>query len=158
MNRSQANSVFSPNVIPLPTTSTRLMVFEPCHAWREPIKKRLEDLVRNLDQGWDGYRGQPVSLENAMFALSMLEAVCGYNAAAPQIVPGPSGDLQIEWHTLRGDIELHVFGPNRVHAWRHLVGGDEDGESHNLTIDFGTVATWVREMTEPDLAVTTAAA
>ena len=158
MNRSQANSAFSQNVIPLPTTSTRVMVFEPSHVWREPVMMQLKELVQDLKQGWDGYIGLPVSLENATFALRMLEAVCGTKASTPQVVPGSSGDLQIEWHTLKGDIELHVISPNRVRAWRQWVGGDEDGESLDLTIDFGTVATWVREMTEPDLAVAAAAA
>jgi hypothetical protein len=99
-----------------------------------------------------------VSLENAAFALRMLEAVCGPDATPPQIVPGPSGDLQIEWHPMTGDIELHVLAPNRVHAWRQLVGGGEDGESLDLTIDFGIVANWVRQMTGPALAAATAAA
>ncbi len=123
MNRSQANSVFSANVVSIPTASARLVVFEPNHDWRTAVMKRLEQLVR-LDLGWDGYSGQPVSLENAAFALRVLEAVCGPDASPPQLVPGSSGDLQIEWHTLKGDIELHVIAPNRVHAWRLAVGGD----------------------------------
>lgn len=157
MNRSQANSVFSSNVVSIPTGSARLVMFEPNHNWRDAVMKRLEQLVR-LEQGWDGYRGEPVSLENAAFALRMLEAVCGPNATPPQLVPGPSGDLQIEWHSLKGDIELHVLAPNRVHAWRQLVGRNEDGESLDLTIDFRSVAGWVRDITEPDFAVATAAA
>jgi len=157
MNRSQANSVFSSNVVPIPTASARLMVCEPNHDWRYAVINRLEQLVQ-LDRGWDGYNGQPVSFENAAFALRMLEAVCSPDADPPQLVPGSSGDLQIEWHTFKGDIELHVLAPNRVHAWRQLVGGDEDGDSLDLTIDFGSVAIWVRETTEPNLAAAPAAA
>lgn len=157
MNLSQANAVFSSNVIPIPIASVRQVVFEPNHGWREVVMKRLEELLR-LDRGWDGYRGEPLSLENAAFALRMLEAVCGPDVSPPQLVPGPSGDVQIEWHTLKGDIELHVLAPNRVHAWRQLVGCDEDGESLDLTVDFGSVAAWVRAMTEPDLAIAPAAA
>ena len=106
MNRSQSNAVFSANVVAIPAASARLMVFEPCHGWREAVMNRLEELVR-LEFGWDGYRGVPVTLENATFALRMLEAVCGPNAEAPQIVPGASGDLQIEWHSLKGDNRAH---------------------------------------------------
>lgn len=157
MNRSQSNAVFSANVVAIPAASARLMVFEPCHGWREAVMNRLEELVR-LEFGWDGYRGVPVTLENATFALRMLEAVCGPNAEAPQIVPGASGDLQIEWHSLKGDIELHVRGPNSVHAWRHLVGKVEDGDNLELTNDFSAVAAWVKEQTEPNLAPATAAA
>jgi hypothetical protein len=157
MNRSQANSVFSSKVISLPTASARVVVFEPRPAWREAVMKRLGELVR-LEPGWDGYRGEPVSLENATFALRMLEAVCGPDSPIPQIVPGASGDLQIEWHALNADIELHVQAPNSVHAWRQLVGVSGEGDDLDLTNEFSTVAAWVREMTEPDLAVTTAAA
>ncbi len=157
MTRSQANSVFSSNVVPIPTASARLVVFEPNHDWRPAVMKRLEQLVR-LDCGWDGYSGQPASLENATFALRMLEAVCGPDASPPQLVPGSSGDLQIEWHTFTGDIELHVLAPNRVHAWRQMAGAEDDGESLDLTNDFRSVAIWVREMTEPDLAAAPAAA
>ena len=157
MNRSQSNTAFSSKVVAIPTASAQLMVFEPCHVWREAVMKRLEELVR-LELGWDGYRGVPVTLENATFALRMLEAVCGPNAAAPQIVPGSSGDLQIEWHSLNGDIELHVSGPNSVHAWRQLVGRDGDGDNLELTNNFSAVAAWVKEQTEPNLAPATAAA
>ncbi len=157
MSRSQATSVFSAKVVHLPIASARLVVFEPSHDWRESVMKRLTELVR-LEHGWDGYVGEPVTLENAAFALRMLEAVCGPDAAAPQLVPGASGDLQIEWHTVKGDIELHVSAPNRVHAWRLLVGANGDGESIDLTINFGTVAAWVTDLTEPNLAVATAAA
>ena len=111
-----------------------------------------------LAPGWDGYRGQPVSLENADFTLRMLEAVCGPDTAAPQLVPGPAGDLQIEWHTLKGDIELHVREPGSVHAWCQVAGSQGDGQEQELTVDFSVVATWVKELTEPALAVTTATA
>ena len=72
MNRSQANSVFSTNVVPIPTASARLVVFEPTHDWRAPVIKRLEQLVK-LEPGWDGYGGQPVALENAAFASESLK-------------------------------------------------------------------------------------
>ncbi len=157
MNRGQSSAAFSSKVVAIPAASARLMVFEPCHDWREAVMKRLEELVR-LELGWDGYKGVPVTLENATFALRMLEAVCGPNATAPQIVPGSTGDLQIEWHSLIGDIELHVRGPNSVHAWRQLVGIDGDGDSLDLTNDFASVAEWVKDHTEPKLAPATAAA
>lgn len=158
MNRNQANSVFSSNVMRLPKTSTRIVVFEPSRAWRDVVMQRLTELVQELEHGWDGYEGGPVSLENAMFALRMLEAVCGPAAPPPQLVPGPSGDLQIEWHTLGGDIELHVLAPNRVQAWRQTAGSDENGQSLELTFDFGPVAGWVGELSEPNLAAAIAAA
>ena len=147
MNDSEPNSAVSSGAIESPAVSPRVPAFEPRQNWRNAVIERLTELVR-LKHGWDGYRGKPVSLENATFTLRMLETICGPNAATPQLVPGPSGDLQVEWHTMSGDIELHVLEPNRVDAWRQLVGGNDDGESLDLTEDFGAVAAWVIEMTE----------
>jgi hypothetical protein len=144
MNDSERTSAVSSSVIESPKVSPRIAVFGARHNWRNAVIERLTELAR-LEQGWDGYRGKPVSLENAAFALRMFEAICGPNAAKPQLVPGPSGDLQIEWHTMSGDIELHVLALNRVEAWRKLVGRDDDGASLGLTEEFGAVAAWVRE-------------
>jgi hypothetical protein len=154
---SVANSVFSDNVVPLPTASERLVVFELSYDWRNIVHDRLTELVR-LPHGWDGYRGEPVSLENALFAVKVLEAVCGPEADPPHIVPGVAGDLQIEWHNLKGDIELHVLAPNRVNAWHAEANGDVLGEARGLTIDFRIVADWVKKITEPDVAIGSAAA
>lgn len=129
----------------------RLTISEVEGQWQAPVKGRLEELVR-LQEGWDGYMGFPVSFGNAMFAFRMLESICRPDTAAPQIVPGPSGDLQMEWHTQYGDVELWVRGPNNVHAWRSLSGNQNDEEA-DLTNDFAIVAKWVREVTEPAIAL-----
>lgn len=125
--------------------------------WQGIVKDRLEQLIR-LDEGWDGYTGFPLSFDNAMFAFRMLESICRPETPAPQIVPGSSGDLQIEWHTQYGNVELWVRGPNNVHAWRD-TGEVEAGEEIDLTTDFSVVSRWVKEVThtEPVIAVTAAA-
>lgn len=120
-----------------------------------PVTKRLEDLIR-LERGWDGYAGSPVSFVNATFALSMLKSICDSQTPAPQIVPGSSGDLQVEWHTLRGDVELHVRTPNDVQAWRVTSSGVE--EELSLANDFSEVVVWLKELVEPLIAVKAAAA
>lgn len=156
-NSGQGTSAFSSNVVSIPNESARLIIQQPVHEWRKVVAARLECLMR-LPTGWDGYCGQPVTFLNANFALQLLDYVCGANVPAPQIVPGAEGDLQIEWHTLTGDIELHVLLPFRVHAWRAMVGGESDGEHRTLTNDFTVVAAWVKDVTETPLATTAAAA
>ncbi|NJL72938.1 MAG: hypothetical protein HC888_16005 [Candidatus Competibacteraceae bacterium] len=99
-----------------------------------------------------------MSLLNANFALKMLDVICGGNARSPQIVPGVGGDLQVEWHTVRGDIELHVVAPNHVDCWRRLIDADPEEIELTLTNEFSVVAAWVREITEQPRAVETAAA
>jgi hypothetical protein len=135
---------------------TRVPVTQSWNGWTEPVMERMQQLIR-LPMGWDGYRGQPVSLVNAIFALQVLNVICGPDTRVPQIVPGPEGDLQIEWHTLQGDLELHVKGPNDVHAWYCAIGGDPEGEERDLTVDYVVVAEWVREVAEPPFANAAAA-
>lgn len=134
--------------------SRRTIAQTPEELWL-PVTKRLEDLIR-LERGWDGYAGSPVSFVNATFALSMLKSICDSQTPAPQIVPGSSGDLQVEWHTLRGDVELHVRTPNDVQAWRVTSSGVEVELS--LANDFSEVVVWLNELVEPLIAVKAAAA
>lgn len=137
-------------------TRTRVPVTQASNGWTDTVMNRLQDLI-HLPMGWDGYRGQPVSFANANFALQMLNVICGPDTRAPQIVPGAEGDLQIEWHTLQGDLELHVKSPNDVHVWYCATGDDAEGEEQDLTVDFVVVAEWVSEIAEPPLANAVAA-
>jgi hypothetical protein len=129
---------------------------EPRHAWRDEVLLRLNELVR-LPHGWDGYSAELVTFANAQFALRLLEVIAPANVEAPQIVPGPSGDLQCEWHTLKGDLELHVQAPYQVHAWRISANATEGDELH-LSNDFAALVAWVRDVTETQRATNAAAA
>ncbi len=137
--------------------SPRITLSEKNNVWQEKTIKRLEELIR-LEIGWDGYQGIAVSLENVLFTLNMLEKICKWNTEAPQIVPGYSGDLQVEWHTLNGDLELHVEKPNKVNAWFWHVKDDSEGEELQLKNDFSKVAEWVKAITESPVAAESAAA
>lgn len=144
------------NVARLQCNRVRAVVYEPTSVWRDEVKARLDRLV-DLETGWDGYQGRPVTFQNAYFTMQMLESACYADALTPQIVPGSDGDLQVEWHTRGGDIELHVRAPNDVHAWRHRADAEDDEELY-LTNDFVSVADWIKELTESSLAADTAAA
>ena len=145
-----SDNAFDSNIVDIAPPLRRLVIRDAIQPWSEKVQLRLQELMR-LEHGWDGYYGIPVSFENAIFALHMLEAICGYQTPSPQIVPGTEGDLQIEWHTLKGDIELHVKRPNEVHAWCSWANSDHD-EELDLTNDFLAVAKWIREVTESSIA------
>lgn len=115
------------------------------------VVARLEELIR-LESGWDGYEGQPVGFGNAVFALRMFESISAVDTPAPAIVPGSSGDLQLEWHLPAGEIELHVRAPNVVHAWRFLAGAHPFEQELTLSTDFSEVAKWLHDLTEAPLA------
>ena len=148
-----SNSAFSGEVIRMPREPTRALAYQylPTKPWRNDVMNRLQQLVA-LPRGWDGYRAEPVSLENAVFTLGILDAVCGPDVPVPQIVPGSHGDLQVEWHLHRGDIELHVRSPLHVRAWRQPAISPIAEEELELDLDFSAVAGWVAALMEPDLA------
>jgi hypothetical protein len=157
MRTTSANSAFSGSLVNFPLANARLPVIEVERSWRSEVMKRLEEL-RKLEFGWDGYQAQPVALANIIFALNMLESTCRNEVPAPQIVPGVNGDLQIEWHTLNGDLELHVIAPNRVRGW-HCIAGPAPSECEiELSFEFSAVAAWVKEITEQPRALNVAAA
>ncbi|WP_310609097.1 hypothetical protein [Limnohabitans sp.] len=134
---------------------TRLTLTENESDWFLPTIKRLEDLLR-LERGWDGYDGVPASLMNVYFTIQMLERACWKETPTPQIVPLADGSLQVEWHTLYGDIELLVRGPNNVRAWKSLANDDE-GIELEITNDVLPISNWIREITEPQFELQAAA-
>ena len=134
-------------VFDFPQDRARYFINESINDWNEEIIGRLEELV-SLENGWDGYLGQPVRFQNAVFALRVLETVCLNDTPKPQIVPGARGDLQIEWHSSSADIELHVIGPNNVHAWIADEETGPDGIEYELTTDFSLVVKIIRKLSE----------
>jgi len=138
-------------VHPFHSPNARTLITERPALWRGPTVARLDYLCR-LPVGWNGYRAGPVSFNVAHFALRLLDAVCGPETPAPSLVPGSSGDLQIEWHSQTIDIELHIIAPNVVQAWRETPETGEDGQEVPLTIDFTEVAQWIKTLAEPSSA------
>ncbi len=129
--------------------------FDPESKWTSGVRDRLEQIIR-LNEGWDGYLGLPVSFTNAYFAFSVLASICNVDMPAPQIVPGSSGELQIEWHTQRYSIELWVRAPNDVHVWRVDKATHQEIELA-LTTDFSEVADWMQLIVERPVAEAPAA-
>lgn len=125
--------------------------------WARGLESKIEALVQ-LQPGWDGYNARPVSLTNAFFALNMLERLYSPAIPPPDLVPGFSGDLQAEWHIGGVDLELHVKGPNEVHAWRATPNTGDDGEEFNLTNDFTIVGQWIKQLSDSANGVAAAAA
>jgi hypothetical protein len=127
----------------IPVTPIGYLMTDIRQTWHDAVIKRLNELVA-LQQGWDGYDGAPVTFENAYFAMEVLNACCRGDDPTPQIVPGTNGDLQIEWHLDKGDIELHILSPNDVHAWHVNENTETDGEELSLATDFTAVVRWIK--------------
>jgi hypothetical protein len=151
-NWPSAASIGSTTIFSLPPRGAeRVIVTHPPRDWYREIILSLNSLTE-LERGWDGYGAPAVKFDTANFALQMLERICGETAPAPQIVPGNHGDLQIEWHTDNGTIELHVQRPNRVQGWYFATETGDNGIEVNFTSDFTEAAQWVKKVTEPVFA------
>ena len=124
--------------------------------WVGRATERLSQLTR-LDLGWDGYKAKPVTQENVAFAKSFLFSVMDDAQPSPDIVPGTQGDLQIEWHTSKGDLEVHVIRPNLVRAWVNFVDDDRERELP-ISNDFRIVSEWLSQIKETEIAAIRAAA
>lgn len=145
------------NVVPIRAVNRRYLVQSHYANWKLRAEERLNELV-SLEQNWDGYGAGPVLFTTASFAIRVLEAICFDDTSVPEIIPGTSGDLQIEWHEGNRDIEIHVIAPNRVHAcYRPNVDLDQWKEL-TLTNDFAIVADWIKSLGETDGATSIAAA
>ena len=85
--------------------------------WRD----RLIDAVRDISQqcavqGWDGYDAEPITVETATGALTLLKSL-PEGIQVPRVVPGPSGDISFEWRTRdQKHFSLSVTGPTIVYA------------------------------------------
>lgn len=119
--------------------------YEPSN-WLVQVKARLEHL-KNLEPGWDGYRGQPVSKENADLAVEILKQIMPSPAApAPQIVPGVNGDLQLEWHTHAVEIEIDILGPDNIQVWLRNEKTYPDGVEFAQNEDFTLLKNQINEL------------
>lgn len=140
-------------VVQLPRENLRRVINAPRHPWNEGFINRISDLMK-LQRNWNGYGAEPVGFHAAQFAVSMVASACPPYVSEPQVVPGPNGDLQIEWHSLEYDIELHVVAPFEVSAVRYTGGNCEEIQLSN---DFTIVSEWLDQM-ESAIAARAAAA
>ncbi len=125
---------------------------EEAPAWAVYAKRRFDEVCA-LEEGWDGYRGRRVKWQTADFTFRMLQSICAWDAPVPQIVPGSSGTLQVEWHLPHQTIELLVRAPYEVEAWRE--GDDLAEEEVELSRDFRLVIGWLEDQ-EPHAPVAAA--
>jgi hypothetical protein len=95
--------------------------------WYMDVARNV-DRVRSLKAGWDGPGSDaidPALLYRASkLVYETLASIPG--ARAPLIAPIASGGVQIEWHTLAGDLEYEFSTSGNAMAWaRDGNTGDE---------------------------------
>ncbi len=81
--------------------------------WLLPSVRALVDLI-NHPPGWDSRSAKRIVPQNAMFALELLAGLLDFDTPPPSIVPRIHGNIQLEWHMNRVDIEIYIDSPDRV--------------------------------------------
>lgn len=155
MSNIASYELFKASLTSLPTS--QYLIPDINHGWHESAVDQLNCLSK-LKAGWDGYQAPPILFENAYFTIQILQSICRDYTLPPQIVPGVAGDLQIEWHTLQGDLELHVLAPNHVIAYYSNIGNYPNEAELVLTFDFTAIAAWIDQLMETPIATVAATA
>jgi hypothetical protein len=94
---------------------------------RAGVARRLDELC-SLPDGWDGYRGRAVSMKTAERVHALLAAFLAPAGRYPSIVPGSSGDVQVEWHWGGVDLEIEVSDDEPVAVfWFAYKDTDSEG-------------------------------
>lgn len=155
VSASWNNAASANKVVAIGAIRERALVTDPNAGWWKPVFDRMTELT-NLPAGWDGYNAPAVSFDTAWFTLHMLQSLCMDMDIEPQVIPGSSGDLQVEWHEETSSVELHVRRPNEVHAWR-LVHATSREEELSLTNNFAPILPWMTTLSEQAGAAVAAA-
>lgn len=109
------------------------------------VMSRYSGLLE-LTPGWDGMGAKRVNYETFMFALEMVCKVAWTNTrVAPQLVPLAYGGVQVEWHSMKGDLEVEIERPLHFVALfqNEERGTCEDFEGSN---DFSEVMKYLRTL------------
>jgi hypothetical protein len=88
----------------------------PEEKWQIPVVQKLVEFA-NFPTGWDSYNAPPMKWDAGMFALNVLSRVMLSRTPLPDVVPTPTGGVQVEWHTGGIDLEFHVAGPYDCELW-----------------------------------------
>ncbi|HEY6323894.1 MAG TPA: hypothetical protein VJA16_20310 [Thermoanaerobaculia bacterium] len=110
----------------------------------------MPDAVHDLEQlsilghNWDSYRARPILPDNIVTALEVLLTLVKKDTPRPYVVPTVIGGVQLEWHTLRADLEIEVVAPLRL----HVLWEPEEGSSCEIEVvsDFVHLREWVAQI------------
>jgi hypothetical protein len=103
---------------------------------RDSVHKRLLDL-QSLPEGWDGYRGQAVASKTSDRVHALLSACLSPIGQSPTIIPGSSGEVQLEWHQQGVDLEVGVSKKRSIRVWVTSDKTGVEGITQLFRLDYG---------------------
>lgn len=106
-------------------TRVQVSVSDSPPPWLEPVVDRLTELL-GLPADWNSYGALPITEDKANRALDVLDKAMTRDTPPPQIVPTASGGIQLEWHTIAGDVEIEIESAISVAIF---YGNERTGET-----------------------------
>jgi hypothetical protein len=94
-------------------------------AWLKYTVDRLSTLSQ-LRNNWDSYGALPIELTAHMSAAQLLGLIMSDDIPLPDIVPTPSGGIQIEWHMLNIDIEIEITANGHLSVFFEDAQGEHE--------------------------------
>jgi hypothetical protein len=89
--------------------------------------------LRTLRDGWDSYHGQRIQAEPIRRALEVLVSLDITARQLPSFVPMSNGGIQLEWHTLSGDLEVVLSPDGNVGTFGMLARDGKEWEVEAVT-------------------------
>jgi hypothetical protein len=80
------------------------------------IRSRFDEL-RQLPWNWDRRGSASIPPNTLAFAQQMLTSILPPRSSVPAVVALGDGGVQLVWLTVRGELEVEVCGPNKVHIF-----------------------------------------
>ncbi|GAA5264415.1 hypothetical protein ACOSOMT5_P0838 [Acidiphilium sp. MT5] len=119
----------------VPTTGPMVSVeMVPSTPWMRKLLKNVNRL-RGLSHGWDGPESLPIDNSLLNLAATLIRTALsslGSSAQAPFVVPLATGDIQVEWHVLRGELEFELRSDGDASIWVRDHGTDNEFEEEGF--------------------------
>lgn len=94
-------------------------------SWLGDTQRKFVQL-RDLRPDWDSHGGRPADSAILERALETLIEIVPASAPAPQVVPSPSGGVQVEWHQPAADVELEFKADGTASFYAETDEGEVD--------------------------------
>ncbi|HED19572.1 MAG TPA: hypothetical protein ENI74_08740 [Gammaproteobacteria bacterium] len=111
-------------------------------AWLNYTIARLSTLSQ-LRNNWDSYGALPIRLTAHMSAAQLLSLIMSDDIPLPDIVPTPSGGIQIEWHMTNIDLEVEIAANGHLSVFFEDAQGEhesvDDDLGYNPSISVGSI-------------------
>jgi hypothetical protein len=99
------------SVVPTEATESTPVTLEASRpAWWDHVEERFAAL-RDLPANWNGYGAAVLDSDTINRAAGILASLVDQTTPEPSVVPAVTGGVQIEWHTLKADLEME-FQPS----------------------------------------------